>query len=180
MFQAAVHHGATAEAMSKLFDRLLRLGTGGEGAVPKPVLRDVGALSRLKLGIGLISTCNPGLQHTTRSQHAGHRLLSPFAKHGCTEGWIIIARIHAPFHYLHKFVFTSNCECYTRCARDDVQSLEHKRLHTPLLRDWPPRKLHEVQASEHGIKESGVSHRGRSSAGGGTGLFFTFLIAAFS
>ena len=44
MFQAAVHHGATAGAPRKLLDRLLRLGTRGKGAVPKSVLRDVGAL----------------------------------------------------------------------------------------------------------------------------------------
>ena len=40
-----------------------------------------------------------------------------------------------------------------------IQSLEHKRLHTPLLRCWPPWTRQQVQTLEHGIQESCVSHR---------------------
>ena len=38
------------------------------------VLRDVDALPDIKLGIGLLEFGNPGLQSTTCTQYAAHRL----------------------------------------------------------------------------------------------------------
>ena len=53
---------------------------------------------------------------------------------------------------------------YAGGTRDDVQSLQHKRLDTPLLRGWPPRKKQHVQAPGHRINENVVSHLRRQVA----------------
>ena len=110
VLRAAVHHGATARAVSELFDRLLRLGAGGEGAVAQPVLGDVGTLPRLEFGAVLLRCCYSSLQRTTRSQHAAHRLGSPFSEHGGTKGGLEILWGQIFCHERHKIGF-SNQRC---------------------------------------------------------------------
>ena len=92
VLRAAVHHGATAGAVSELFDRLLRLGAGGEGAVAQPVLGDVLALPGFKLGNTLLVVCNSSLQHTTRLQHVAYRVRTPFAENGSAKVGLVVLR----------------------------------------------------------------------------------------
>ena len=109
--------------MCELFDRLLRFGTGGEGALAQPVLGNVGALPGFKVGIGLLDVGNHTLLHTTHSEHAAHRIRSPLAKHGGAKGGLEV--LHLFCHERNKIKFGSYSAFKSGGLGDDVQSLEH-------------------------------------------------------
>ena len=111
VLRATVHYRATAGAVSELFDRRLRLRTGGEGAVAQPVLGDVGAHPGSEVGIVMLVSCcstrrDSGLQHTTRLEHAAHRIRPPLAKHGSAKGGLENLWGHVHFHECRKIGFS--------------------------------------------------------------------------
>ena len=95
------------------------------------MLGDVLALPSVELGIALHVFCNPGLQHTTRSEHAVHRIGSPLAKRGGAEGGLVVLRGHEFCDERHNFKFRSWLASKFGGLRNNVQSLEHLRDHAP-------------------------------------------------